>query len=129
MGVESIDLSDNSFWIWNWNNKRDDIIKNIKDCKIGKGTVVQDNVDLYKCVIGENCKIGSYVYIEENVVIGSNVKIKPFVFIPTGVKIGNNVFIGPSTTFINDKYPRAVNPNGTQRTGKDWKLIKTIVED
>ena len=79
----------------------------IKDAEIGEGTRVFDQVNLFKCKVGKNSKIDSYVYIEEGVVIGDNCKIRPFVFIPTGVIIEDNVFIGPNVSFTNDKYPRA----------------------
>ena len=91
----------------------------IKDAEIGEGTIVHDQVNLYKCRIGKNCKIDSFVYVEEGVVIGDNCKIRPFVFIPTGVTIEDNVFIGPNVTFTNDKYPRA---HG------EWKLLETRVK-
>lgn len=91
----------------------------LKDVEIGEGTVLHDQVNLYKCKIGRNCKIDAYVYIEEKVVIGDNCKIKPFVFIPTGVIIEDDVFIGPNVTFTNDKYPRA---HG------GWDLLETIVK-
>ncbi|MDE1850055.1 MAG: Gfo/Idh/MocA family oxidoreductase, partial [Candidatus Micrarchaeota archaeon] len=92
----------------------------IKDVQIGDGTVVRDHVNLYKCTIGRNCKIESFVYIEEGVTIGDNCKIKPNVYIPSGVEIGSNVFIGPSVTFTNDKYPKA---------SGEWKLLKTTIGD
>jgi UDP-2-acetamido-3-amino-2,3-dideoxy-glucuronate N-acetyltransferase len=79
----------------------------IKDAEIGEDTKIHDQVNIYKCKIGKNCKIDAYVYIEEGVKIGNNCKIRPFVFIPTGVTIGNDVFIGPNVTFTNDKYPKA----------------------
>lgn len=90
----------------------------IKSVAIGKGTKIHDHVNLYKCKIGDNCKIDSYVYIEEGVVIGDNCKIRPFVFIPTGVTIEDNVFIGPNVSFTNDKYPKAQG---------EWKLLKTKI--
>ena len=90
----------------------------VKDVHIGEGTIIHDQVNLYKCRIGKNCKIDAFVYIEENVVIGDNCKIRPFVFIPTGVTIGDSVFIGPGVIFTNDKYPRV---NG------DWELMKIRV--
>ena len=87
--------------------------------KMGKNTVIRDHVNLYKCTIGNNCKIDSFVYIEENVTIGDNCKIRPFTFIPTGVTIENDVFIGPNVIFTNDKRPKI---------GRDWKLLKTLVK-
>jgi UDP-2-acetamido-3-amino-2,3-dideoxy-glucuronate N-acetyltransferase len=91
----------------------------IIDAEIGEGTVIHDQVNLYKCKIGKNCKIDAFVYIEEGVVIGDNCKIRPFVFIPTGVTIENNVFIGPNVTFTNDKYPKV---------GAEWTLLQTKIE-
>ncbi len=92
----------------------------IVECEIGEGTLLHDHVDLYKCKIGANSKIDSFVYIEEGVVIGNFCKIRPFTFIPTGVTIGDYVFIGPNVTFTNDKYPKI---------GEDWQLLKTKIED
>jgi UDP-2-acetamido-3-amino-2,3-dideoxy-glucuronate N-acetyltransferase len=91
----------------------------ITDAEIGENTIIHDQVNLYKCKIGRNCKIGSFVYIEEGVVIGDNCKVKALVFIPTGVTIGNDVFIGPNVTFTNDKYPKSQ---------EEWTLTKTKVE-
>lgn len=91
-----------------------------REIKTGKNSNISENADLYKCEIGDNSKIHSYAFIEEGVKIGSGCIIKPFVYIPTGVTIGDKVFIGPGVVFTNDKYPR---------TGRDWKLLKTHVED
>jgi UDP-2-acetamido-3-amino-2,3-dideoxy-glucuronate N-acetyltransferase len=90
----------------------------IVQADIGEGTVVRDHVNLYKCTIGKNCKVESFVYIEEGVTVGDNCRIKPHVYIPTGVIIEDEVFLGPNVVFTNDKYPR---------TKGDWKLLKTIV--
>lgn len=91
----------------------------VKDAEIGEGTILHDQVNLYKCKVGRNCKIDAFVYIEEGVVIGDNCKIRPFVFIPTGVTIGNDVFVGPNVTFTNDMYPKVRG---------DWTLLKTQVK-
>lgn len=91
----------------------------IKRAKIGEGTRVHDQVNLYGCEIGNNSKIDAFVYIESGVKIGNNVKIRPFVFIPEGVEIEDEVFIGPGVIFTNDKYPRV--------KGK-WRLLKTLVK-
>jgi acetyltransferase-like isoleucine patch superfamily enzyme len=91
----------------------------LKDAEIGEGTVVHDQVNLYKCKIGRNCKIDAFVYVEEGVVIGDDCKIRPFVFIPTGVTIEDDVFVGPNVSFTNDKYPRVKG---------EWKLLGTRVK-
>ncbi len=91
----------------------------ITHAKVGEGTKIYDQVNLYGCKIGKNTKIDAFVYIEEDAVIGDNCKIRPFVFIPTGVTIEDDVFIAPNVTFTNDKYPRARG---------NWKLLKTRVK-
>ena len=91
----------------------------LRDVEIGEGTVVHDQVNLFKCKIGKNCKIDSFVYVEEGVIIGDNCKIRPFVFIPTGVTIEDNIFVGPNVTFTNDKYPKVKG---------EWTLLKTFVK-
>ena len=90
----------------------------IVESEIGEGTIVRDHVNLYRCQIGRDCKIESFVYIEEGVTVGDNCKIKPHVYLPTGVLIENDVFLGPNVTFTNDKYPHVKG---------DWKLLKTVV--
>jgi acetyltransferase-like isoleucine patch superfamily enzyme len=90
----------------------------IVDSEIGEGTVVRDHVNLYKCKIGKNCRVESFVYIEEGVTVGDYCKIKPHVYIPTGVVIEDRVFLGPNVTFTNDKYPQVKG---------DWKLLNTVV--
>jgi UDP-2-acetamido-3-amino-2,3-dideoxy-glucuronate N-acetyltransferase len=91
----------------------------LKDVEKGEGTVIHDQVNLFKCKIGKKCKIDAYVYIEEGVVIGDNCKIRPFVFIPTGVTISEDVYIGPHVTFTNDKYPKVQG---------EWRLLSTLVK-
>jgi len=91
----------------------------IKGVEVGEGTRIYDQVNLYRCKIGRNCKIDAFVYIEGGVEIGNNVKIRAFTFIPEGVRIEDDVYIGPRVTFTNDRYPRA--------RGR-WRLLRTVVK-
>lgn len=91
----------------------------IKNCKVGKDTIIWNFVNLYGCKIGENCMIGAYVEIQEGVVIGNNVRISSHSFICSKVTVGNNIFIGHGVMFINDLYP--------PRSKEYWQ--ETIVED
>ena len=100
-------------------SEKSSIYSLIRSVETGEGTRIFDQVNLYKCKVGKNSKIDSFVYIEEGVIIGDNCKIRPFVFIPTGVTIEDNVFIGPNVTFTNDKYPRSQG---------EWKLLPTTVK-
>src|SRR5262249_21365343 len=49
-------------------------------------------------------------------------------FICEGVTIESGVFIGHGVTFINDRYPRAVNADGKPQAEADWDCQKTIIK-
>lgn len=82
-----------------------------------------DFVNLYGCVIGDNCMIGSHVEIQSGVVIGNNVRIQSHSFICSGVIIESDVFIGHGVIFINDKYPTS-----KLAREKKWVLLPTLVK-
>jgi len=103
--------------------------KNIKDVKLGTDVQIYDFVNLYGCSIGDNTKIGTFVEIQKNSSIGKNCKISSHTFVCEGVKIEDNVFVGHNVTFINDKFPKAVNNEGEMKTDNDWKLVKTLVKN
>ena len=60
--------------------------------------------------------------------VGKNCKISSHTFICEGVHIGDNVFIGHNVTFINDKYPRSANPDGSMQTEADWGVVETFIK-
>jgi len=102
--------------------------KNIVNVKLGQNVKIYDFVNLYGCEIGDNSKIGTFVEVQKNATIGKNCKISSHTFICEGVHIEDNCFIGHNVTFINDKYPRATNEDGTLQTEEDWKVIETYVK-
>src|SRR2546428_404166 len=99
------------------------------DVELGENVVLHhpDQVNLYGCKVGDNCKIASFVEIQRGVVVGSNVKIEAFVFIPTGVTIEDGVFVGPHVCFSNDRYPAAVDEKGKLLKVGDWQVVPTLV--
>lgn len=103
--------------------------KSLRNVKVGSNVKIFNFVNAYECIIGDNTKIGSFVEIQKNAVIGKNCKISSHTFICEGVHIHDNVFIGHNVSFINDKYPKAVNINGNLQSEDDWEVIKTVVED
>jgi len=102
--------------------------KNLNNVKLGQNVKIYDFVNLYGCEIGDNTKIGTFVEIQKNATIGKNCKISSHTFICEGVHIEDNCFIGHNVTFINDKYPRSTNEDGTMQTESDWKVIETFVK-
>jgi acetyltransferase-like isoleucine patch superfamily enzyme len=102
--------------------------KNLNNVKLGKGVKIFDFVNLYGCSIDDNSKVGAFVEIQKNVNIGKNCKISSHTFICEGVNIEDNVFIGHNVTFINDKYPRAANTDGSLQTEADWSVVETFIK-
>jgi acetyltransferase-like isoleucine patch superfamily enzyme len=101
--------------------------KNINNVQLGKDVKIFDFVNLYGCSIGDNTKIGTFVEIQKNAFIGKNCKVSSHTFICEGVNIEDNVFVGHNVTFINDKYPRSTNADGSMQTEQDWAVEKTYV--
>jgi UDP-2-acetamido-3-amino-2,3-dideoxy-glucuronate N-acetyltransferase len=96
--------------------------------KVGPNVRFANFVNAYGCEIGENSKVGSFVEVQKNARIGRNCKISSHSFICEGVQIDDEVFIGHNVSFINDKYPRAANTDGSLQTEKDWKVVTTRVK-
>ncbi len=95
--------------------------------KLGKNVKIFNFVNLYGCEIGDDTKIGTFVEIQKGATIGNNCKISSHTFICEGVHIEDNCFIGHNVTFINDKYPRSVNPDGSMQTEADWVCVPTYI--
>jgi len=91
----------------------------VKNSKIGKGTKIWNFANVYGCEIGENCMIGSYVEVQNDVKLGNNVRVQSHSFLCSLVTIEDNVFIGHGVMTINDVHP----PSGDS---SKWKptLIK-----
>jgi len=102
--------------------------KNINNVKLGKDVIIFDFVNLYGCSIDDYAKIGTFVEIQKNAFVGKNCKISSHTFICEGVHIEDNVFVGHNVTFINDKFPKSVNFDGSLQTEKDWNLNETVVK-
>lgn len=98
------------------------------DVVLGKNVRIFHFVNLYGCTIGDGSKIGTFVEIQKGVTIGRNVKVSSHTFICEGVTIEDGVFIGHHVCFINDRYPRAVNPDGSMQTEENWTVIPTSVK-
>lgn len=94
---------------------------------LGKDVRIFNFVNAYGCSIGDGSKVGAFVEIQKGAAIGKNCKISSHTFICEGVHIEDNVFIGHNVTFINDRFPRATNADGSLQTEADWKLEPTRV--
>jgi acetyltransferase-like isoleucine patch superfamily enzyme len=80
-----------------------------------------------EAVVGENCIIGRGVYVDAGVIIGDNCKIQNNALLYSPAKLEEGVFVGPAAVFTNDTFPRAINPDGSLKSGSDWDMVGVTV--
>lgn len=73
--------------------------------------------------IGENVTVGLGAYIGSKVHVGSNSKIQNYALIYEPAFLEEGVFIGPGAILTNDKFPRAINEDGTRKSASDWQAV------
>lgn len=105
------------------NNER----QSLNNVRVGKDVKIFNFVNAYGCSIDDGTKVGSFVEIQKGATIGKNCKISSHSFICEGVHIEDNVFVGHNVTFINDRFPRATNADGSMQTDADWHVEETRV--
>ncbi len=99
------------------------------EASIGKGTRIWNHVQVReRATIGQECILGKGTYVDADVHIGDRVKVQNHVSIFHGVTIESGVFVGPHVCFTNDRYPRAVSPDGRLKAGTDWTVTPTLVQ-
>ena len=93
----------------------------------GDGVVVYSFVNLYGCSIGSGTRIGTFVEIGSGATVGERCKVQSHSYVCDGVDIRDEAFIGHGVVFVNDKYPRSTNEDGSIQTTDDWEMLRTEV--
>lgn len=99
----------------------------VKKSVIGVNTYIYEFANVYGCEIGDNCKIASYVEVQNNVRIGDNVIVSSHSFICSHVTIEDDVFIGHGVMTINDLYPPSFRRTGSKEHWKQTLIKKGAV--
>lgn len=73
--------------------------------------------------LGSNCVVGRGAYVGPGVTLGDNCKLQNYALVYEPAVLEDGVFVGPAVVFTNDYYPRAVNPDGTLKSGADWEAV------
>lgn len=82
------------------------------------GLIFFEPCNIYESVEwGDNCQVGMFSEIGNNVKVGHRVRIGAMCFIPEGVTIEDDAWIGPHTVMTNDRFPPSPK--------KDWE--RTII--
>lgn len=91
------------------------------EATVGEGTRIWHQAQVREgAVIGSGCILGKGVYIDKDVRIGDNCKLQNGVFVFHGFDLEDGVFLGPGAMLLNDKNPRAINPDGSPKAETDW---------
>ncbi len=85
------------------------------DVVVWNGAVVREQAR-----VGRGSTLGRGAYIDRDVTIGPNCKVQDAARIYGPAAVAAGVFVGPGAILANDRYPRAVNPDGTKKTASDW---------
>ena len=76
----------------------------IFDVNFGENVTVVRPSNLYGCTIGDDCFIGPFVEIQNNVTIGNRCRIQSHSFICSMVSVGEDAFIAHGVMFVNDLF-------------------------
>ncbi len=96
---------------------------------IGEGASVWHQAQVREgAVVGPGTILGKGAYIGEHVSLGANCKVQNYSCVYPGATLEDGVFVGPEVVFTNDKYPRAINPDGSLKSESDWDLGRTLVK-
>ena len=96
--------------------------------KIGDGSKIWNGAQVREgAVIGKGCILGKDCYVDKDVRIGDNCKLQNGVFVFHGFNLEDGVFLGPGVMLLNDKNPRAINPDGSPKADTDWIASPGVV--
>lgn len=95
---------------------------------LGPGTVVWAWSQVREnATIGSQSSIGQGCYVGPGVQVGARCRIQNSALIYEPAVLGDGVFIGPGVVLTNDRFPRAVNADGSPKTPADWEPVGVMI--
>lgn len=96
---------------------------------VGDGAVVWADVQIrVGATIGAETIVGRNAFVDEGVVVGDRCKIQNNALLYAPARLASGVFIGPAVVLTNDRFPRAVTPDGTLKSAEDWEAEGVRIE-
>lgn len=98
--------------------------------EIGDGSSVWHLAQVREhAVLGRNCVVGRGAYVGTGVTVGDNCKIQNYALVYEPAVLEDGVFVGPAAVLTNDTFPRAVNPDGSPKSGADWEAVGVTLRE
>ncbi|MDU0312721.1 acyltransferase [Phycicoccus sp. M110.8] len=98
--------------------------------RIGERTLVWHLAQIReRAEVGADCIIGRGAYVGPGVRIGDRCKLQNHALVYEPAVLEDGVFVGPAVVFTNDYFPRAVNPDGSLKTGDDWDAVGVVCRE
>ncbi len=88
----------------------------IVNVAFGERVKVVRPVNLYGCELGDDCFVGPFVEIQNDVIIGARTRVQSHVFICELVTVGADCFISHGAMFINDRMSNGKPAFGARET-------------
>ena len=76
----------------------------LKDVIQAQGVKIIEPVNLYGCKLEQDCFVGPFTEIQNDVVVGARSRVQSHSFICSNVRIGEDCFVGHGVMFTNDKF-------------------------
>jgi UDP-2-acetamido-3-amino-2,3-dideoxy-glucuronate N-acetyltransferase len=96
---------------------------------VGPGTRIWQQAQVRdRASIGRDCILGKGVFIDLDVRVGDRCKLENGANVFRGMSLEDGVFIGPGAMLLNDRFPRAIKPDGSLKSDADWTLSKGLVK-
>jgi UDP-2-acetamido-3-amino-2,3-dideoxy-glucuronate N-acetyltransferase len=96
--------------------------------RLGQGTSVWHLAQIREgAEIGAGCVIGRGAYIGPGTRLGQRCKVQNYALVYEPAWLDDGVFVGPAAVFTNDRYPRAVTPDGSIKTAGSWEPVGVTV--
>lgn len=75
--------------------------------------------------LGRGCVMGKGSFVDFDVQVGDHCKLQNGAYVYHGATLEDGVFVGPRACFTNDRFPRAINPDGSLKNADDWQVGET----
>jgi acetyltransferase-like isoleucine patch superfamily enzyme len=99
------------------------------EATVGAGTKIWHQAQVREgAALGKHCVLGKGAYIDKDVTIGDYCKVQNGVSVFHGFNLESGVFLGPGAMLLNDKHPRAINPDGSPKDDADWSPSQGLIE-